>query len=311
MQIALKKTPGANKPLSGLLIPGLLAGATLGALGFTPPAAHAQNAYSQAVLAANPLAYFPLDSVNEGSVVNGFTTTFNGSATVTAPGGGAPILSDPSNVGASFNGTPDTSGFGTGPSISTSVGSANPTGASTMLGWFSLAQPPPGNGGIVNYYVAGRSQVGNDLDLQVYTDGRLYYFTAGGGYINTPTPLSLNQYYFFAATEDPATQIADLYLDGQLAATSTGDVSGSAHTSAFTIGDSSVFTPRNFDGSIDDVALYNYALTGEQVANIYASADVPAAVPEASTTVSFGLLLALGMGGVVIAARKKKAAAAV
>ena len=37
--------------------------------------------------------------------------------------------------------------------------------------------------------------------------------------------------------------------------------------------------------------------------------DVPAAVPEASTTVSSGLLLALGMGGVVIAARKKKAAA--
>ncbi|MGI4791492.1 MAG: hypothetical protein ACRYFS_21910 [Janthinobacterium lividum] len=33
-----------------------------------------------------------------------------------------------------------------------------------------------------------------------------------------------------------------------------------------------------------------------------------AAVPEASTTVSFGLLLALGMGGVVIAAKKKKAA---
>ena len=35
----------------------------------------------------------------------------------------------------------------------------------------------------------------------------------------------------------------------------------------------------------------------------------PAAVPEASTTVSFGLLLMLGMGGVIVAARKKKAAA--
>ena len=35
----------------------------------------------------------------------------------------------------------------------------------------------------------------------------------------------------------------------------------------------------------------------------------PAAVPEASTTVSFGLLLALGVGGVVIATRKKKASA--
>lgn len=35
--------------------------------------------------------------------------------------------------------------------------------------------------------------------------------------------------------------------------------------------------------------------------------ETPAAVPEASTTVSFGLLLALGLGGAAVAARKKKA----
>ena len=32
----------------------------------------------------------------------------------------------------------------------------------------------------------------------------------------------------------------------------------------------------------------------------------PAAVPEASTTVSFGLLLALGLGSMVVAAKKRK-----
>ena len=41
--------------------------------------------------------------------------------------------------------------------------------------------------------------------------------------------------------------------------------------------------------------------------NFTYSTDNP--VPEASTTVSLGLLLALGMGGVVIAAKRKKAAA--
>ena len=35
----------------------------------------------------------------------------------------------------------------------------------------------------------------------------------------------------------------------------------------------------------------------------------PAAVPEASTTVSFGLLLALGLGGAVLTARRRKASA--
>ena len=47
------------------------------------------------------------------------------------------------------------------------------------------------------------------------------------------------------------------------------------------------------------------ALSGTFTYNI----DSPAAVPEASTTVSFSLLLALGLGSAVVAARKKKSAA--
>lgn len=39
------------------------------------------------------------------------------------------------------------------------------------------------------------------------------------------------------------------------------------------------------------------------------SSDVPAAVPEASTTISFGVLLALGLGGMAFAARKRKLSA--
>ena len=283
---------------------GLLALTALAALGLSAPAAHAQDAYSQAVLAANPLAYFQLGSINQPSAVNGFTTTFNGSATVTAPGGGAPIVSNPGNVGASFNGTPDPIGFGSGPSITTSLGSANPTGASTMLGWFSLAQTPGTAGTSGIYYIAGRSQSGNDLDLQIENDNRLHFFTNRGGQVNAALPgPTFNNYYFFAASEDPFTQISSLYINGALAATSTGDVSSSLHTSAFTLGDSTVFNPRNFDGSIDDVAFYNYALTSDQIRGIYASASAPGVsppVPEASTTVSLGLLLTLaGMAAVV------------
>ena len=48
--------------------------------------------------------------------------------------------------------------------------------------------------------------------------------------------------------------------------------------------------------------------TGDQTAFIDAVSvsPVPAAVPEASTTVSLGLLLALGMGGIAVAAKRKK-----
>ena len=54
-------------------------------------------------------------------------------------------------------------------------------------------------------------------------------------------------------------------------------------------------------GADVETGSYSIALTGAS----YASAPVP----EASMTVSFGLLLALGIGGLVIAAKRKKASA--
>lgn len=74
-----------------------------------------------------------------------------------------------------------------------------------------------------------------------------------------------------------------------------------------------MFNPRNFDGSIDDVAFYNYALTSDQIKGIYASGNTPGGippVPEASTTISLGLLLMLGgMAAVVRRKRGTKSAA--
>jgi len=61
--------------------------------------------------------------------------------------------------------------------------------------------------------------------------------------------------------------------------------------------------------------VYTLAMTanpgsGTAVASGYTfDSPAPAAVPEASTTISFGLFLALGVGGMVIAAKRKKAVA--
>lgn len=61
-------------------------------------------------------------------------------------------------------------------------------------------------------------------------------------------------------------------------------------------------------------AVNSLANGGTAIASVGAATDgttfnlVQAPVPEASTTASFGLLLALGMGGLVIAAKRKKCA---
>ena len=48
--------------------------------------------------------------------------------------------------------------------------------------------------------------------------------------------------------------------------------------------------------------------TAESDGPYYGIIETPAAVPEASTTVSLGLLLALGLGGVVVGARRRRKA---
>ena len=80
---------------------------------------------------------------------------------------------------------------------------------------------------------------------------------------------------------------------------------GNALTGTFPI-QPGVISGTGFSGSVETVEGSNLrAITS---GDLIVSAT-PAAVPEASTTVSFGLLLTLGLGGAVVTARRKKAAA--
>lgn len=63
-------------------------------------------------------------------------------------------------------------------------------------------------------------------------------------------------------------------------------------------------TNGNFVSGLRSLGLTNQSLGLRVFGNV-----APPAVPEASTTVSLGLLLALGMGGLVVASKRKKASA--
>jgi len=70
-------------------------------------------------------------------------------------------------------------------------------------------------------------------------------------------------------------------------------------------GQNSLFTLTRGAGGAYTVQ--NFGYTSAQGTTI-TTASAPPAVPEASTTVSLGLLLALGLGGTVVAARRRKRA---
>lgn len=120
------------------------------------------------------------------------------------------------------------------------------------------------------FYVAGESEFRNDFDVQILADDTLASFTDRGTYIAyRPDPRTLvNRWHMVVATLDKGVQT--LYWDGKQVQSGGGGAGNK--TSEFSIGDSTVFKGRFFHGSLDEVALWNRALSASEVATIYASA---------------------------------------
>lgn len=248
----------------------------------------------------NPVAYFRLTTPESGSAVGGYTTSY--SAT-TGTGVGAPLASDPGNTGATF------AGDNSAPSeIHTSLsGMVNGTGTINL--WLNLAALDTTLGHIE--YLAGESQGGNDLDLQVQ-DNAIKFYTGGGE--NTSYSIDstfLNSWHMVTATFDGTTAdgYRDIYVDGVLAASFSGGVNGASKSQPFTMGYSDVFGGRALDGSLDEVGVYDYGLSADQVATLYASAGMTSAAPEPS---SWALMFAgVGLAGFALRSRKLVAATAI
>ena len=248
------------------------------------------------VEASNPLAYWRLDSTNSASVVNGYTTSYQNGATTTPPGGGAPLTGYSGNAALSLNGN------NASPQYASTSLSGGINGAGSIMAWVNLAALPSTSNTF--FYVAGESQPGNDLDLQFQNDNKLYFFTGGGENTSyTPDASTLvGNWHLIVATYDASAQFRDIYWDGASAATYSGGVNGAAKSSTFNIGYSTVFGGRDFNGLIDEVGVWNYALSASQVAGIYASAGTdgnPTATPEPAS------LALMGLGGSALFAAKR------
>jgi hypothetical protein len=218
-----------------------------------------------AVEATHPLAYYRLDAPTGKSVVG--PTTYKSFGGVTGAGPGAPI-------GAANNHSVQLNGHD-GYIVSTQAGGVGET--ASMMAWVNLVELPSKAGHF--FYVAGESQNGNDLDVQIETDNVLKFYTASGGNLAYTPPVAtlVGQWHWIVATLDTATHSRVIYWDGkQVAADKGGGRAGK--TGLFSIGASTVFSGRFFHGGIEEAALWNRALTAAEVAGIYATAKpVPGA----------------------------------
>ena len=109
------------------------------------------GSYRSVVLGTKPIAYFPFESIKEGSLVGGFTTMLSGGAKIS--GGGAIKSQNDDRFLALAN-----SAYAT-----TSLSGGIP-GTGSVVAWVKLASLPSVAGH--DFYVAGESQIGNDFDVQ-------------------------------------------------------------------------------------------------------------------------------------------------
>ncbi|MGB6431209.1 MAG: LamG domain-containing protein [Candidatus Acidiferrales bacterium] len=222
----------------------------------TPPSSPAApSGFVATTASTNPLAYYRLESKTGPSEVGATTYQSLGGVTNAA---GAPI-GLPGNQCAVLNGTDAW--------ISTSqIGGISTAGS--IMAWVNLAVLPAVIGHID--YVAGESQSGNDFDLQFEADNSINFYTSGGAhstYVPDKTTL-LDQWHMIVATMDSAAGTRAIYWDG-LPVITEQVPSTPNKTSQFTIGSSPTWTGRFFNGSIDEVAVWNVALSASQVAAIY------------------------------------------
>lgn len=221
------------------------------------PLAAAEADFVTAVTAAKPLAFYRLTATSGNSEVGSTTYQARGAAGVAAPG-----VFGANSRAVKLNGRD---------AYVVTTQSGGIAGAASIMAWVNLDSLPSDAGHI--FYVAGESQGGNDLDIQIEPDNALRFFTASNGNIQyKPVPGDLvHRWHMIVATLDTATQARALYWDGRPVATDKGGGKPNK-TSVFSVGESTVFHGRYLNGSVEEVALWNRAVSAPEVAAFYAAA---------------------------------------
>jgi Concanavalin A-like lectin/glucanases superfamily len=157
------------------------------------------------------------------------------------------------NGAGSFNGTDNyISNFGT---------SISPVGSSrSICAWLKTASTS--RGGLVNTRAAG----GFGIDINRTASGYLSYGHAGASTLDLPAGITVGVWYYGCATYNVSTSTAALYLNGAPLGTMTSFGAEQAGTNNGQIGAEAGF---DFKGNIDEVGIWNRALTPTEISTLY------------------------------------------
>jgi hypothetical protein len=149
----------------------------------------------------------------------------------------------------------------------------DPTREATIEAWVNFDILPSDAGHIME--IASRSGGGTDLDLQAETDNRIKFFVGPG----TPnvavsnTVVEIDKWYHVAATYQAGNNIK-IYINGALEETTSISITRNSNSNNFSIGQSLYWPGRFFEGKIDEVKIYNRALSEEEIEAEYIQVSI-------------------------------------
>jgi len=157
----------------------------------------------------------------------------------------------------------------------------------TITGWFYKTSTTPSNQPLFAQY---KGTTGHQLIKMVRVDsGQLKYYgsTAGGGYQSFGTLVpALNTWNFFAVKVSGtiAAPAVTIYLNGASQGTNFAALSSTPATAAkIYIGGDEANSGERFTGKIDDVRIYNYALSSADISALYNTPTITSASTTAFT----------------------------
>jgi len=138
-------------------------------------------------------------------------------------------------------------------------------GSFSASAWINARQPTGEYRAVLDYDKSGD----NWFTIFLHPAGG-FHFRVGRDYKNSEQILDPNEWYLLTGTYDAAHRLMSLYINGQFDCSRTQSQGFSApRRSKLTIGVNGAENDEFFDGMIDDIRIYNVALSAEEVQALY------------------------------------------
>lgn len=223
------------------------------------------NTYNNLIFNDGLIGYWKLDeALKTDSVIDSSGYGLNGTSASIESGGPTPSTDIPS---VNFANSKSRSFGGTDYIEVANNSNLNPTSALTLSAWIKLASTDS------NYHtIAGKWYTATNQQylIQINSDGKIGFWTGDGGTcgddLESTNTMSSGNWILVTATQDGTSK--KLYINGSLDTNKTSSCSLGTSAALFGIGskyNSSASYFEFFNGNIDDVRVYNRALSSTEV----------------------------------------------